>query len=232
MPSDSIRLPFDGGPITVAITMKHAIVVGRNQQRPSSSRATDVRVTGAAVFLLPVKLRIPLKFGGQIVDEVTCARVAAEVQTADGARAVGWGETPLSVQWGWPSSLPHAVRHDAMVRLTAACAEAICEWPGAGHAMEIGHAFEVDRLDELARIATGDSNEAIPRLAALICLSPLDLAIHDAFGKVHGIDIFTSYTAEYLSHDLADLFADSGMPPDGADRGLFAGRYPADFLVA
>jgi hypothetical protein len=74
--------------------MKHASGFGRNQRRPSSSRATDVRVTGAAVFLLPVKLRVPLKFGGQIVEEVTCARVAAEVQTAEGVRAVGWGETP------------------------------------------------------------------------------------------------------------------------------------------
>jgi L-alanine-DL-glutamate epimerase-like enolase superfamily enzyme len=212
--------------------MNDASGVGRRQQRPSSSRATDVRVTGAAVFLLPVKLRIPLKFGGQIVEEVTCARVAAEVRTAEGARAVGWGETPLSVQWGWPSSLPHAIRHDAMVRLTAACAQAICEWPGAGHAMEIGHAFEVDRLDELAGIAGGGGSEAIPRLAALICLSPLDLAIHDAFGKVHGIDTFTSYTAEYLSRDLADLFGDSGMQPDDADRGLFTGRYPADFLAS
>jgi hypothetical protein len=44
-------------------------------------------------------VQIPLKFGGQIVDEVTCARVAAEVRTAEGVRAVGWGETPLSVQW-------------------------------------------------------------------------------------------------------------------------------------
>ena len=76
--------------------MNHASTLGRRQQKLSPSRATDVRVTGAAVFLLPVKLRIPLKFGGQIVDEVTCARVAAEVQTAEGVRAVGWGETPLA----------------------------------------------------------------------------------------------------------------------------------------
>ena len=67
--------------------MNHASTLGRRQQKLSSSRATDVRVTGTAVFLLPVKLRIPLKFGGQIVDEVTCARVAAEVQTAEGVRA-------------------------------------------------------------------------------------------------------------------------------------------------
>ena len=231
-----MRLPFDGGEFTKFLAMKHASVPGRQQHGARSSRATDVRVTGAAVFLLPVKLRVPLRFGGQIVEEVTCARVAAEVTTAQGVRAVGWGETPLAVQWGWPSNLPHAPRHDAMVRLAAACVEAICEWPGAGHAMEIGHAFEVSRLDELARVASGDSSEAIPRLAALICLSPLDLAIHDAYGKVHGIDTFASYTAEYLSHDLADFFRDSGPLPDAADpglfAGLFAGRYPADFLLA
>jgi hypothetical protein len=232
MPLDAIRRWPDHGVRYHEVPVKHTSVVRRYQHRPSSSRPTDVRVTGAAVFLLPVRLRIPLKFGGQIVEEVTCARVAAEVRTAEGVRAVGWGETPLSVQWGWPSSLPHAVRHDAMVRLTAACAEAICEWPGGGHSLEIGQAFEANRLDDLVRIVTGDSNEPIPRLAALICLSPLDLAIHDAFGKVHGIDTFTSYTAEYLSRDLADLFGDSGMPPDDADRGLFTGRYPADFLVA
>jgi L-alanine-DL-glutamate epimerase-like enolase superfamily enzyme len=179
-----------------------------------------------------VKLRLPLRFGGQIVEEVTCARVAVEVTTLQGVRAVGWGETPLHVQWGWPSNLPYAVRHDAMVRLAAASVEAICVWPESGHALEIGHAFEADCLEELARSATGACSEAIPRLAALICLSPLDLAIHDAYGKVHGIDTFDSYTAEYLGRDLADLFDGSNMAEDAAERRVFAGRYPADFLVA
>lgn len=211
--------------------MSHARVLGRKHPRPSSARATDVQVTGAALFLIPVKLRVPLRFGGQVVEEVTCARVAVELVTTRGVRAVGWGETPLLVQWGWPSNTPYAPRYDAMVRLAAGCVKAICAWPEAGHALEIGHAFEANRLDELARVATGDCSEAIPRLASLICLSPLDLAIHDAFGKVHRIDTFASYTAEYLTRDLADLFGDSGMPPDDADRGLFTGRYPADFLA-
>ncbi|NQW49211.1 MAG: mandelate racemase/muconate lactonizing enzyme family protein [Planctomycetes bacterium] len=193
------------------------------------SRSTDIRVTGTALFLLPVKLRVPLKFGGQVVEEVTCARVAAEVCTSQGLRAVGWGETPLAVQWGWPSSLPYPVRRDAMVRLAAACAEAICDFPEKGHAMAIGHAFEAHRLDDLALAAAGESIEAIPRLAALICLSPLDLAIHDAYGKVHGVDTFATYTAEYLSRDLADFLGDQ---PEAADRHLFKGRYPADFLAA
>jgi len=214
--------------------MKYASVVPRRQPAAVVARSTDVRVTGAALFLLPVKLRVPLRFGGQVVEEVTCARVAAEVCTARGLRAVGWGETPLSVQWGWPSSLPHARRHDAMVRLAAACVEAICDWPEAGHALEIGHAFETCRLTDLARDASDAADAAIPRLAALICLSPLDLAIHDAYGKVHRIDTFTSYTAEYMSRDLAELFAGSDteeQPPEDADRSRFRGRFPAEFLA-
>jgi len=214
--------------------MKHPSVAPRRQPTMVAARATDVRVTGAALFLLPVKLRVPLRFGGQVVEEVTCARVAAEVCTARGQRAVGWGETPLSVQWGWPSSLPHAQRHDAMVRLAAACVEAICDWPEAGHAMEIGNAFETCRLTDLARDASDATDAAIPRLAALICLSPLDLAIHDAYGKVNRIDTFTTYTAEYMNRDLADLFTESegaGQPREDADHDAFTGRFPAEFFT-
>ena len=40
---------------------------------------TDIHITGAALFLLPVTTRIPLKFGAQVVDEVTVARIAVEV---------------------------------------------------------------------------------------------------------------------------------------------------------
>ncbi|HBB74284.1 MAG TPA: hypothetical protein DC048_07520, partial [Planctomycetaceae bacterium] len=65
--------------------------------------STDIRVTGAALFLLPVRTRVPLKFGAQVVDAVTCARVVVDVRTRDGRRGVGWGETPLAVQWGWPA---------------------------------------------------------------------------------------------------------------------------------
>ena len=49
---------------------------------------------------------------------------------------------------------------------------------------------------------------------------------------MHGIDTFDSYTAEYLGRDLADLFDGSNMAEDAAERRVFAGRYPADFLVA
>ncbi|MDA1039747.1 MAG: mandelate racemase/muconate lactonizing enzyme family protein [Planctomycetota bacterium] len=188
-------------------------------------RSTDIRVTGVAVFLLDVKTRLPLKFGNQIVDSVTVARVAVAVETAAGRRAIGWGETPLAVQWGWPSSSPLAPRLAAMVQLTLNCSRSLLDSGLSGHALEIGLAFRREALSALAGgIAVPNQPESLPELASLICLSPLDVALHDAFGVANDIDTYHSYTADFLTCDLADLFAEP------AQMASFRGLYPSDFL--
>lgn len=190
-------------------------------------RPTDIRVTGVAVFLLDVKTRLPLKFGSQVVDSVTVARVAVAVETAAGRRAIGWGETPLAVQWGWPSSSPLAPRLAAMVQLTLDCGRSLVDSGLSGHALEIGLCFRRDALSALAGgIAVPNQPESLPELASLICLSPLDLAVHDAFGVANDVDTYRSYTADFLSSDLADLFAEP------AETATFRGLYPGDFLEA
>ena len=60
------------------------------------SRPTDVRITDTTLYFLPVKMRMPLKFGAQVLTEVTCARVRVTIEDHDGRTATGWGETPLS----------------------------------------------------------------------------------------------------------------------------------------
>lgn len=189
------------------------------------AKDSDVTVRGAAVWMLPVRMRTPLKFGGQVMESVLCARVAVEVADAAGRRAVGWGETPLSVAWGWPSTAPYQPREEAMVRLATACARGIAGWPHCGHPLEIGCEFRRRELDRLAAEARPPGwPEPIPELAALICLSPVDLAVHDAYGILHGRDTFRTLGQEHLNHDLAALLG------DGADEGAFRGRYPDEFL--
>ena len=98
----------------------------------------DIRVVGARLYLLPVETRVPLKFGLETLTSVTCARVALTVQDREGRRAIGWGETPLSVQWGWPSTLSYVERY---ARLLAFCSALAGEWAGfeqVGHPLEIG----------------------------------------------------------------------------------------------
>jgi len=78
------------------------------------AKSTDVRVVATALHFLEVTNRIPLKFGPETTTEVTCARVRVRVADRSGRTADGWGETPLNVQWVWPSSLPYAVRHERL----------------------------------------------------------------------------------------------------------------------
>ncbi|HRU32764.1 MAG TPA: hypothetical protein P5310_05065, partial [bacterium] len=51
------------------------------------------------LYFIPVKTRIPLKFGPEILTSVNCARVHMFVSDNKGKVMDGWGETPLSVQW-------------------------------------------------------------------------------------------------------------------------------------
>ncbi|MFW6107445.1 MAG: enolase C-terminal domain-like protein [bacterium] len=191
-------------------------------------KPTDVRPVGAQLFFLPVATRVPLKFGPQTLTHVTCARVRLRVADARGRTAEGWGETPLSVQWAWPSDLPYEDRHEAMKALCAALAEAWAEFDVAGHPIEVGHAFLERRLPALLEAANAarEAGRQMPWLAALICGSAFDIALHDAHGKLLGVPTYTTYTADYMNRDLSAYLE----PAEGADVD-FEGTYPADFLV-
>lgn len=192
------------------------------------SQSSDIRCIGSEVYFLPVHTRMPLKFGAETVTFVTCARVALHVVDRSGNKAVGWGETPLSVTWVWPSSLPYETRHQA---LRDFCCRIAARWnvfEGAGHAMEVGHDFEQSQLhslwEEWNQAAAPDAQ--MPWLAALVCASAFDIALHDAFGKLLGIPCFQSLTPDFLNRDLSAFLEPAGL--EGPD---FTGRFPSDFLV-
>lgn len=187
----------------------------------------DVRPTSATLYLLPVETRVPLKFGTETLTYVTCARVKMEVTDRNGNTAIGWGETPLSVAWVWPCGLPYSDRNDA---LQAFCGELVKAWASFdrfGHAMEVGHAFQSERLSELldAYNEGKEGDHRMPHLAALVCCSAFDIALHDAYGKLADRPIYETYNSDYMSTDLAGFIE----PADGADVS-FEGSYPSDFL--
>lgn len=193
------------------------------------SRPTDIRVVGATLYFLPVQTRVPLKFGAETLTQVTCARVCLRVANRRGRVAHGWGETPLSVQWVWPGELPYARRHERLEQFCRDLARACGEFPGEGHALEVGHEFQEQVLPGRLQAANAGfaPGETIPWLAALVCFSAFDLALHDAFGRLVGRPIYDTYTAEFLSRDLASF-----LVPAKDCAVSFAGKFPADFLVA
>jgi L-alanine-DL-glutamate epimerase-like enolase superfamily enzyme len=195
------------------------------------SKPTDVRPVAAAVFFLPIATRMPLKFGPEITTEVTCARVRVTVSNAKGRSAQGWGETPLSVQWVWPSSLSYEERHQVLRKLTLTIVE---RWVASnsepGHPIELGDRFLEERLPDIL----ADFNEVerpgaepVPWLAALVCASAFDLAVHDAYGMLQNVPTYQTYNATFMNADLGDyLEAAEGSAVS------FDGLYPEDFLVA
>ncbi|HEX6960730.1 MAG TPA: enolase C-terminal domain-like protein, partial [Lacipirellula sp.] len=96
-----------------------------------------------------------------------------------------------------------------------------------GHPLQVGHRFlevELPALrDSFNRRLCGSE---LPLLAALVCCSPFDIALHDAYGNLHGLPVYETYGPEFMSADLAEFLEPS------AEAGVdFRGKYPADYLA-
>jgi len=189
----------------------------------------DVRVVTVSLYFLPVETRVPLKFGPETLTSVTCARACLTVADARGRTAQGWGETPLSVQWVWPSRLPYSERHTALKRFCLAAAEAWAWFDRSGHPIEVSHAFQKQVLPDLLAETNADRGQdadPIPWLAALVCCSAFDIALHDAYGKLHQRSVFDVCGPPFMNCDLSHFLEGAN---GSADR--FRDRYPQDYLA-
>jgi len=186
----------------------------------------DVHCTGASVRFLKVETRVPLKFGSETLTQVTCARVNLAVEDRQSRRASGWGETPLSVQWVWPGPLSYEERHAALSEFCKGLTGAWADFSAEGHPVEIGYAYLEERLPMLLRDFNRDRiGREMPWLAALACCSAFDIALHDAYGNLHGVPVYTTYNRQWMNADLSAF-----ITPEEGTHLSFAGKYPADYL--
>lgn len=190
---------------------------------------SDIRIVGMQLYFLPVNMRLPMKFGAETVDYVTCARACVKVVNADGKTAEGWGETPLSVTWGWPSRLSYHERHKEFKKLCVMLAQAWIEFKESGHPVELGYSFTksiLPRLLNKLNLQRTEKAEPMPWLAALICCSVFDIAIHDAYGNLLGLPVYKTYTRDFMNYDLSRY-----LIPAKESSFSFQGNYPTDFLI-
>jgi L-alanine-DL-glutamate epimerase-like enolase superfamily enzyme len=180
------------------------------------SKPTDISIKQVRVSTERVEYRTPIKFGGRVVTDAEVVNVEMDVETRDGRQGSGFGSMPMGNAWGWPSQVVSGEKTlAAMLALARRYVELADNYAGCAHPLEITHQLAAS-LESLAAEAVQAEGvqEAMPRLAQLLAVSPVEAAIHDAYGKTLGQSAFNVLGEELVNRDLAAYLNDD-----------FAGEY-------
>jgi L-alanine-DL-glutamate epimerase-like enolase superfamily enzyme len=151
------------------------------------------------------RYRAPYKFGGFAVDRVTLLNVECIVRLPSGRTAKGFGSMTMGNNWSFPSRV---MTYDQTLGAMKTLAEKINALTGSyheyGHPIDLNYALEASYL-KAAEEVTRDLHlaEPIPKLCTLVTASPFDAAVHDAFGKIHGRNVYQTYGPDLLPNDIS-----------------------------
>ncbi len=181
---------------------------------------SDIKIRRATPYYPFVKARVPLKFGAVVVDALDFCHVCVEVENRAGKVAAGWGAMFLMDMWAWPTpNVPHEQRMLAMRKLNGELCKLYESYGDYAHPVDIFHRLESSMKTTAERVSREMKlAEQIVFLATLVCASPIDAAVHDAFGNVNGIDTYQGYGREFMSSDLSVYLGND-----------FRGAYIGDF---
>ncbi|MCA9062760.1 MAG: hypothetical protein KDA96_06865 [Planctomycetaceae bacterium] len=179
-------------------------------------KSTDVRIREASVSFEEVPFRCPLKFGGRVVDRSLLINAKVVLELASGRYHEGHGSMPVGNVWAWPSSVVEpADTERAMKAFASGVAELFDTYPGSGHPLEIEFEISAEYDHQSHRIPQAlGIEEPLPLLAQLVAASPVDAAMHDAYGRLHKQNSFNTLSREYCNADLSEYLDDQ-----------FAGEY-------
>jgi L-alanine-DL-glutamate epimerase-like enolase superfamily enzyme len=163
-------------------------------------RSTDISIRDVSLDYEDFHYRTPIKFGGVALDRVTLLNVNVLAEDRQGKRVKGFGSMPLGNVWAWPTrALTYEETLGAMREYAAITAGVYTDYKQFGHPIDITHSLEPNLL---ARTLTKLLTEPMPVLAKLVVASPFDAALHDAFGKMHGLNCYRTYGTDFVEHDL------------------------------
>jgi L-alanine-DL-glutamate epimerase-like enolase superfamily enzyme len=171
----------------------------------SSSNPNDIAIDDIQFSYEDYLYRTPIKFGGNVLDRVTLLNVNCEVHNKAGKRAKGFGSMPMGNVWSFPS---HVMSYDTTLGAMKAVAGRISKitagYKDYGHPVSINVALEPEYLKAAAGVSTEMKlAEPVPKLCLLVTASPFDAALHDAYGKLHGLNCYHTYGREFLNRDLS-----------------------------
>lgn len=187
----------------------------------SLTKSTDIRITAVRTSYEHHHYRTKIKFGGRTVDKVAILNVECDAVTRSGKTAHGFGSMPLSNTWAFPSrEMNYDATLHAMTTLAARCAALMQSHADFGHPVDLGLDLEEQFLTAAAEISRDlKLAHPIPKLATLVTGSAFDAALHDAFGKAHGLGSYHTYGQDFMRRDVESYL--------GKD---FAGGWIADHI--
>lgn len=174
------------------------------------AKSTDIRILDVEVRFEPVSFRAPLKFGGRVVDHTYLINASVKVETRNGSHARGYGSMPVGNVWAWPSAqVEPPASESAMKAYATRFGELFGSYPEFAHPLEIQFQVGAEFYHQARKVADElNLPEPLPELAQLVATSPLDAALHDAYGRVHKNNSFNLLSAEYCNEDLSYFLDD------------------------
>src|SRR5438094_7561025 len=192
-----------------------------------TAKPTDIRIRDVSFDYEDFHYRAPLKFGGVAIDRVTLLNAHSVIEGAAGRAAKGFGSMPLGNVWSFPSKV---LGYDDTLRAMKALAERVARI--TADCKESGHPIDLAWTLEPAYLKTADEvsrqlglPESIPKLCSLVVASAFDAAVHDAFGKLHGLNCYYTYGREFINRDLS-FYLGSEFKAEYLDRYLIKAPKP------
>jgi L-alanine-DL-glutamate epimerase-like enolase superfamily enzyme len=187
-----------------------------------SPRRTAIRIEDVTHSYQDFHYRAPYKFGGFAVNRVTLLNVECLVSLPSGRSAKGFGSMTMGNIWSFPSRV---MTYDQTLGAMKALAEKINaltrSYREYGHPIDLNFALEPYYLNAAVEVSRDlHLAEPIPKLCTLVTASPFDAALHDAFGKIHGRNVYQTYGPDLLPNDLSKYLGKE-----------YAGRWLHEFLL-
>lgn len=189
-------------------------------------RSTDIRIESLNIDFQHYEYRTPIKFGGVASNEITILNVNCDVSSKGGKTAKGFGSMPLANAWSFPSRvLSFDATQDAMKQLATRLCTVTSNFKDYGHPIDLNWQLEPQYLKTAVELTREQKlAEPIPKLCTLVTASAFDAAVHDAYGKLHGLNCYFTYGPEFMDHDLSYYLG----PKYGPE---YKGEYPANYVL-